>query len=302
MRIGMIVTEHGLTADDLLDQAHQIAAAGIGGAWMGQVYGWDTLTALAAIGGRIPHLELATVVPTYAQHPLKLASQALSVQALVGDRLTLAVGASHRDIAEGRYGQRYERVAQHTREYLSVLGPALRGETVSYEGEQVRAGGSVSIGGARPPALLLAAHGPLMLRLAGRLTDGVVVGWAGPKTLAEHVVPNLVAGADAGGRPRPRVAVQLFLQVTDDPGAARAEFVGEWPMAGRAPAYLSMIEREGKAGPEDLIAVGDEKSVRRQLESLREAGAGEFVFVPFGSAAARRRTIDFVGALARESD
>ena len=72
------------------------------------------------------------MVPTYPRHPLALAQQAATAQAFCGGRLTLGVGVSHRPVIEGLHGLPYAAPAAHMREYLSVLGPLLRGEEVHF--------------------------------------------------------------------------------------------------------------------------------------------------------------------------
>jgi alkanesulfonate monooxygenase SsuD/methylene tetrahydromethanopterin reductase-like flavin-dependent oxidoreductase (luciferase family) len=58
---------------------------------------WDALTALAIGGQHAPRVELATgVVLAYTQHPLMLASHALTTSAATGGRLMLGIGVSHR--------------------------------------------------------------------------------------------------------------------------------------------------------------------------------------------------------------
>ncbi|MGP4016837.1 hypothetical protein [Saccharopolyspora sp. 5N708] len=39
--------------------------------------------------------------------------------------------------------------------------------------------------------MLVAALGPVMLRIAGELADGTITVWAGPRTLDDHVLPQL---------------------------------------------------------------------------------------------------------------
>nr|WP_279581760.1 LLM class flavin-dependent oxidoreductase [Fodinicola feengrottensis] len=127
MRIGLLIDERGLTFDQIAAQAKSAAAGGLAGFWMGQHYGWDPLTTLAAVGREAPGIELGTaIVPSFPIHPVALASQALTTQAAVGNRLSLGVGVSHRPVVEGRFGISYQRPARHLREYLTALAPLLR--------------------------------------------------------------------------------------------------------------------------------------------------------------------------------
>ena len=209
--------------DDVVDEVRHVADLGLTDAWWSQNLGWDALSAIAVAGGLVPGIGLGTaVVPTSPRHPLALASQALTVQAAVGGRLTLGVGPSHAPIIEGAFGLPFDRPAAHTREYLSALVPLLRGEAVDVRGEQLRVAGQITVPHVPAPTVLLAALGPTMLRIAGELTDGTIATWTGVRTLSEHIVPRIGAAASAAGRPAPRVLVSVPVGVTDDPDGTRA--------------------------------------------------------------------------------
>jgi F420-dependent oxidoreductase-like protein len=286
------------TSDDVVAEVRRAADLGLAGAWWGQVFGWDALTSLTAAGLSVPDLPLGTaVVPTYPRHPLALASQALTVQATLGDRLTLGVGPSHAPLVEGAFGLPFDRPARHTREYLQALVPLLRGEAVDVRGELVRAAGQVAVAGAAPPSVLLAALGPAMLRVAGELTDGTIVTWAGPRALGEHVVPRLTAAAEGAGRPAPRVVLSLPVAVTGDEGGARAWVVERFGMAGDLPSYRAVLDREGASGVADVVVAGDEAAVARRLRALADAGATELVAVPYGPPEQVSRTLEVLAGL-----
>jgi F420-dependent oxidoreductase-like protein len=302
MRFGIAVDEAlgPVTLEEMTGEARAAAEAGFATAWWAQVFNWDALTTIAVVGARVPGIALGTaVVPTYPRHPLMLASQALTVQAAVGNRLRLGIGPSHRVLMEDLYGYSFERPARHVREYLSALGPLLRGESVSYQGETLRAVGEIRVPGAEPPSVLLAALGPAMLKIAGELTDGTITAWTGPKTVADHIVPTIVGAAKVAGRPDPQIVANGLVSVTSDPDGARGLVAERFGMAGQAPSYRAMLDREGVADPADLAIVGDEATVARQLQQYADAGVTEFLAYPFGSPEERARTIDLLAALAR---
>ena len=56
-----------------------------------------------------------------------------------------------------------------------------------------------------PVPVLLAALGPVMLRIAGERADGTVLWMADERAIAEHVVPRITKAAESAGRPAPRV-------------------------------------------------------------------------------------------------
>ncbi len=302
MRIGIEVGDAmgPVSLDTIVRRVQDAAAAGLDGAWMAQVFGWDALTALAVAGREVPGIALGTaVVPTYPRHPLALASQALSVQAATGNRLSLGIGPSHQFIIEGMFGYSFAKPARHMRDYLAALGPLLRGESVSYQGETLKVEGTITVPGAAPPSLLIAALGPVMLRLAGELSDGTITAWTGPATIADYIVPTISEAASAAGRPAPRVVAGVLVHVTPDAETARARIAERFAQAGETPSYRAMLDREGAANPEDLLVSGDELAVERELRRYVDAGATELLVFPVGPDEERARTVALLGDLAR---
>jgi F420-dependent oxidoreductase-like protein len=295
MRFGLLLNEP--TGQDplaeLSDAIAQAAADGFDSAWSSHIFGVDALTALA-VAGRGHAIELGTaVVPVYPRHPAALAQQAMTVNAALGGRLTLGIGLSHQVVIENMYGYSYDKPARHMTEYLNVLLPASRGEQVDYTGETVKANIRLGTPGAGFP-VLIAALGPRMLKLAGTVADGTVLWMTGPKTVADHIAPTINAAAAEAGREPPRIVCELPVSVTDDPDAARARVNEIFEVYGQLPSYRAMLDREGAAGPGDVAIVGDESSVRAQIDQLAEAGVTDFAAAVFGD---RRRTRDvLIGA------
>src|SRR3954452_1139939 len=187
--------------DAAVDAAGQVEAEGFHGYHVPQIFGLDALTTLAVVGREVPRIELGTgVIPTYPRHPMMLAAQALTTQMACDDRLLLGIGLSHQVVIESMFGLSFDKPARHMREYLSILVPLLHGEAAAVTGETLSADASLSIEGVEAPPVAVAALGPLMLKLAGRMADGTVTWMTGPATLAEHTVPTITpAAAEAGG-------------------------------------------------------------------------------------------------------
>src|SRR5574339_681916 len=67
-------------------------------------------------------VELGTaVLPIQTRHPIAMAQEVLSNQAVCEGRFTLGLGASHHWVIEGMLGLAYERPAHLVRSYLEVL-------------------------------------------------------------------------------------------------------------------------------------------------------------------------------------
>ncbi len=285
MRIGLIAGLSGATPhlDELLDGIARAEGDGFASVWVPNVRGFDALTVLALAGGRTRTIDLGTfVVPTYPRHPAALAQQALTTQAATGGRLTLGIGLSHRVTMEQMLGFDWSHPLRHMREYLSCLSGLLAGETVSFAGEEFRvAGYALTIPGAAPPPVLVAALGPQMLRLAGRLADGTAVWMGGSRYLAGTAVPTIAEAARQAGRPAPRVLAGLPVCVTDRPDEARQVAATLFERYGQLPSYCAVLDREGAAGPADVSLIGTEEVVVAGMAALARAGATDLAAAPF---------------------
>ncbi len=284
--------------DALVDLAQRAADDGFPSFWLPQIFGVEALAALGIIGREVGGIELGTaVIPSYPRHPVVLAQQALTTQAAAGGRLVLGIGLSHQLVIEGMYGYSYAKPVRHLREYLEVLAPLVHGEPASFTGETLAGHATLDVKGATPVPVLVAALGPKMLELTGRVADGTVTWMTGPATIAAHVVPTIAAAASAAGRTAPRVVVGLPVCVTSDTDAARERAARNFQMYGQLPSYRAMLDREGAAGPADVAVVGNEEGVRAQLEHLAEVGATDFLANIFGSGEERTRTWAFLRTL-----
>lgn len=299
MRIGIFRgdTANG-TIDKIVDAAGKANDAGYASFWLPQIFGYDAITALAVVGAQVPRIELGTaVVPTYPRHPVMLAQQALTTQAISGGRLALGIGLSHQVVVEGMYGISFDKPVRHMREYLEILVPLVAKGRVSFTGETLVGNAGLDIRGATPFPILLAALGPKMLELAGSVADGTLTWMTGPATIQSHIVPAITAAAQKAGRPAPRIGVSLPVCVTDDVDAARAAAAQTFEVYGTLPSYRAMLDREGAGGPADVALVGSEQEVQAGVQHLAEIGATDFIANVFGARPERDRTYALLESL-----
>ncbi len=272
------------TVDDIIKRATTAAEQGFSTYSMPQIFSLDTLTAIAVASTMVADIDFATaVVPTYRQHPMMLAQQALTVSQVSDGRLILGIGLSHQVVVEGMWGLSYEKPLRHMREYLDVLMPILAGQPANASGETITGRGAIDVP-APQPSVVLAALGPKMLELAGRVADGTATWMVGPATLRDHIVPVMAAAAEGAGRPTPRAIVSLPVCVTQNAAAARAKAAKDFAIYGQLPSYRSMLDREGAGGPEDVAIIGSADEVAERVAGLFDAGATMFTAAEFGNA------------------
>jgi len=284
MRIGIFAGDSsaGGKVDQIVEAAHLAAAQGFPSFWLPQIFGVDAITVAGVIGREVPSLEVGTaVVPTYPRHPMMLAQQALTASALTGGHFTLGIGLSHQMVIEQIMGLSFEKPLRHMREYLSILGPLVREGNVAFTGETLSTSATIDVGGAEPCPILIAALGPKMLDLAGEMADGTITWMTGPRTIADHIVPNVRASAERNGRPAPRVVSGVPVCVTDDVEATRKRAAIVFQVYGILPSYRAMLDREGLEGPADLAIVGNEDEVLAGIARFAEAGVEDFLAVEF---------------------
>src|SRR5678815_1641444 len=126
----------------LVADAEAAERAGFASIWVPQVPGdFDAFTMITLMGRATRRIELGTaVLPIQTRHPIAMAQEALSNQAVCEGRFTLGLGTSHHWIIEGMLGLPYDRPPHQMRNYLEVLNAALRGpgsvevESAGYRG------------------------------------------------------------------------------------------------------------------------------------------------------------------------
>ncbi len=284
----------------LVERAQRAEAAGFASAWIPQVGTVDALMLLALAGAETSRIELGTsVVPTYPRHPTVLAMQALTAQDASGGRIALGIGLSHRVSIEGALGLDYSKPIPHTREYLTVLNGLLSGERVDFDGELYRVHSQVSLKAPKPP-VLVAALGPDMLRLCGRLADGTVTWMGGVNFLRDVAVPTMSEAAAKAGKPAPRFVAMVPIVLSSDTASARDIVNTTFRAYGQIPSYRATLDRGGAALPADVAILGTEEEIESGVRAYREAGVTDLIAViPQTPAANPDATFDFMAALAK---
>src|SRR5512134_1849015 len=198
MRIGLMIGpelgRYRQKVSQLIADAEAAEQAGFTSIWVPQIPGdFDAFTAITLMGQATERVELGTaVLPIQTRHPIAMAQEALSVQAVCGGRFTLGLGASHHWVIDDMLGLPYERPAVHMRDYLEVLNAALAGaEKVDVENEHYQVHSPMDVTDRTANPVLLAALAPVMLRVAGEHASGTILWLADERAIAEHVAPRI---------------------------------------------------------------------------------------------------------------
>lgn len=299
MRIGLMVgagADQDSSFNGVLNFVKQAENQGFDSVWMANIFGFDAVAMMTVAGRETTRIELGTaVVPSYPRHPTALAQQALTASVATDGRFVLGLGLSHKLVIEDMLGLSYQQPAKHMNEYLQVLVPLLRGEAANFDGEQYQVYCQMDVQGAKPVPLIVAALGPVMLKLAATLADGTTTWMTGTQTLAGHIIPTITKFAAEANRSAPRIIAGLPIALTGDVEQAKAKINQGLEIYGTLPSYRAMLDREAAAGPADIALVGDEAALRAKIKHLRDIGVTDFnaaiMHVDDGSF---QRTLDFL--------
>ena len=160
-----------------------------------------------------------------------------------------------------------------------------------------------------PTPVLLAALGPVMLRLAGEHASGTILWLADERAVADHVVPRITKAAAAAGRPAPRVVagVPIALCPNDEVNDARTWANKVLGHAEFCPNYQQLLDRGDATDVGDILAAGDESAVVDRLRAFRDAGVTDLATRPLALGPnrearleSRNRTLAFLASLCPE--
>jgi F420-dependent oxidoreductase-like protein len=296
----------------LLADGQSADKAGFTSFWIPQVPGYlDAMTAIALLGQVSKRIEIGSaVIPIQTRHPVPMAQQALTTQLACDGRFALGLGPSHDWIVEGQLGLSYDRPTHLVSDYLQVLNAAFSGPgSVDVENDSFHVQSPMDVAEPMPMPILLAALGPVMLRIAGQQTSGTILWMADERAIGDFIAPRITAAAMDVGRAAPRIVAGVPVAVcsngdVDDARVYASEVLGH---AHFSPNYERLLEHGDAADVGDTMAVGDEQTVLARLLRYRDAGVTDLAvrIVPLGAdassrTASRARTQNFIASLCPE--
>lgn len=154
----------------------------------------DTYTTLAACAVETETLGLRTgVTNPISRHPSVTANAIATINQLSGDRAALGIGTG--DSGVYSIGKKPATVSE-LHEAVEKIQALVAGEAVDFGGEEFQleqANGSVDV--------FVAAEGPVTLRMAGQVADGIMFGGgSNPEIIEELALKNIRIGAERAGR------------------------------------------------------------------------------------------------------
>ncbi|HTV44963.1 MAG TPA: TIGR03617 family F420-dependent LLM class oxidoreductase [Stellaceae bacterium] len=221
----------------------------------------DPFLALAIAGTATRHIELHTgVAIAFARTPMAVANIGWDLAGATGGRFVLGLGSQVRAHNERRFSVPWSPPAPRMREYVQVLRAIWdcwrTGDRPAFEGEHYRftltsPNFTPEPIEAPPPAVMIAAVGPAMLRVAAEECDGVKLhGFCTRQYLTDAIMPRITAGLAKSGRRRENYEISgggfLATGPDDETVARRFEWVRQRvAFYGSTPAYYPVLAVHG---------------------------------------------------------
>ncbi len=294
----------------MLDDAQWAESNGLASVWIPQVPDeFDALTAAALVAHTTSRIEIGTaVVALQSRHPVALLQQALSTALVAKGRFTLGIGPSHHWIVEEMMGLPYGRPAGITADYLDALDAAAVGPgPVVVKNASFTINNPMFVTDEPAVPVMLAALGPVMLKLAGSRTDGTILWLADEKSIEGHIAPTIHAAAAEAGRKAPRIVagVPVCLCLPSEVDAAKARANRVLAESTISPNYQRLLDHGNARNVGDILAAGDEEMIRSRLRAFANAGVTDVSIrvLPIGDGreellVSSRRTRELVASLA----
>ncbi len=174
MRVDLILQPH-LSAAELVELGVLAESAGIAGVWVSNhLDGRDPFVNFVPLAERTTKLHMGpTALSPFEVHPLKMANLLFTLNEISAGRAHVAVGGGGGTIEA--MGIKPLRMVRAVRECLDILHLGLSGEAASYAGDIFSLNWfDTSWAQAPAPAVMAAANGPKMLKMAARYADGIM--------------------------------------------------------------------------------------------------------------------------------
>ncbi|HVN64153.1 MAG TPA: LLM class F420-dependent oxidoreductase [Candidatus Binataceae bacterium] len=274
--------------------------AGYSDIWTYESFGADAFVPAAAAAMVSGRMRIGTaIVPVFTRPAPLIAMSAVTLNQLSGGRFILGLGVSTPTIVEQWMGIPYRRPVTLMREMVAALRAIFRGEKVTFGGKAVKINGfRLDLPIDNAPKIYIGAQGSQMLRLAGEISDGLIVNFAPPAALPK-MLDHTREGMRAAGKNPDTLDVisRIMVAVDEDEAAARTLMRRALTAYVTVPQYNAYFREIGYAKEaessieawnsgdrkqavecvseemvENIFVIGSAEECRRRLEEYSRAG------------------------------
>ena len=220
-------------------------------AWGGEANNKDPTVMLSAIAAVTKRLKVGSAVyHILGRTPVTLALQAVGLDELSSGRFRLGIGSSNPTIGKW-HGQTMDHPLGRVEEYMDIVRAAMRGEKLNFTGKYFTAQNfkmAFKLSGRVIP-VYLAAFGPKMSRLAGRISDGVLINMANPAEI-RRIAGEVRQGARETGRNPNSIEIicKIRCSIAQNYATARDALSHALAYYALADYYRELLGRMGFAG------------------------------------------------------
>lgn len=157
---------------------------GFSGIWVSSLLdGRDPFAAMMPLAAATDRIAMGPIaVNPWDIHPVRISASLHTLNEAAGGRARIVIGGGGEALAS--LGLQPERRVRAVQECVEILRLASRGNRLDYAGQLYRVQGyQLQWAASAPPAVYVGANMPQMLRMAGRVADGIMLSDA-PATLA----------------------------------------------------------------------------------------------------------------------
>ena len=191
---------------DIPAQARAAEAGGASTLWLAcHLYLRDPITTAALALGATQRIKIALMAMSpYSMHPVLIAMAAATLDEMYPGRVILCLGVgAPADLKAA--GIESPKPLKTIGEAVAICRSLLAGEMTEFQGEIFRVSGRRLANGPRNVPIVLAASRPNMLKLAGRVSDGVLISAATSPPFVKACVEQ--AASTAEGRPLRKLGI-----------------------------------------------------------------------------------------------
>ena len=194
-----IILEPDLTPEEICDLGLLAESYGVDSVWTSNYFShWDPFISLTQLANQSKKIKLGILaVSPFEMHPLKIANSLLTLNEISQGRAQIAVGAGEGNLTAMNLDTP-KKIVLAVREALEIINKACCNDLKKgYEGEMFSVSLPCDYGWAKQkkPIVYGTAYRHMMMRMEGRVADGVYIGATPPEVL-EEAIDNIQIGKE----------------------------------------------------------------------------------------------------------
>jgi 5,10-methylenetetrahydromethanopterin reductase len=209
----------------MIQHAQLAEASGFGMCWVSEDYFWRGAFSLAstlAAHTKRMRIGIGAINPFTRNPALTAMETAAFAEAAGPERAIVAMGASGK-LWMDQMGIPYGKPRKSLQEAVYIVQAMLRGEGVTFQGEQFQATNiKFAYAPVTPASIYLGVIGPKNLELCGEVADGLLLSLLTSPQYVRYAVERVRAGASKKGRSLEDFDIQAYLIISIDKDRQRA--------------------------------------------------------------------------------